>query len=70
VEHRLFCYITKTWQGKPLVDVQTAVDLIGSTQTTTGLKVICVRDDVEYELAKKSLKERFLSNESGENRPF
>jgi hypothetical protein len=59
VEHRLFCYITKTWQGKPLVDVQTAVDLIGSTQTTTGLKVICVRDDVEYELAKKVSKKDF-----------
>ena len=53
VEHRLFCYITKNWQGQPLVDVQTAVDLIGSTQTTTGLKVICVRDDTEYKLAKK-----------------
>ncbi len=53
VEHRLFCYISKNWQGKPLIDVQTAVDLIGSTQTTTGLKVVCVRDDTEYELAKK-----------------
>jgi hypothetical protein len=53
VEHRLFCYITKNWQGQPLVDVQSAIDLIGATQTTTGLKVICVRDDTEYELAKK-----------------
>jgi hypothetical protein len=53
VEHRLFCYISKNWQGKPLVDVQTAVDLIGATQTTTGLKVICVRDETHYELAKK-----------------
>jgi len=53
VEHRLFCYITKNWQGQPLVDVQTAVDLIGSTQTTAGLKVVCVRDDTEYALAKK-----------------
>jgi hypothetical protein len=52
VEHRLFCYISKNWQGKPLVDVQTAVDLIGSTRTTTGLEVICIRDDTEYELAK------------------
>jgi hypothetical protein len=52
VEHRLFCYITKNWQGKPLVDVQTAVDLIGSTSTTTGLEVLCVRDDTEYILAK------------------
>jgi len=53
VEHRLFCYISKNWQGKPLVDIQTAVDLIGSTTTTTGLEVICVRDDSEYQLAKK-----------------
>jgi hypothetical protein len=53
VEHRLFCYISKNWQGKPLIDVQTAVDLIGSTRTTTGLEVICVCDDTEYQLAKK-----------------
>jgi transposase len=53
VEHRLFCYISANWKGKPLVDVQTAVDLIGSTKTTTGLEVICVRDDTEYELKKK-----------------
>jgi transposase len=59
VEHRLFCYISANWKGKPLVDVQTAVDLIGSTKTTTGLKVICVRDDTEYELAKKVSDEEF-----------
>ena len=53
MEHRLFCYISKNWQGKPLIDVQTAVNLIGSTTTTTGLKVICARDDTEYQLAKK-----------------
>lgn len=53
VEHRLFCYITKNWQGKPLVDVQTAIDLIGATRTATGLKVVCVRDDTKYTLAKK-----------------
>jgi len=61
VEHRLFCYISKNWQGKPLVDVQTAVDLIGSTTTDTGLKVICVRDDTEYKLKKKVSDEDFES---------
>ena len=61
VEHRLFCYISKNWQGKPLIDVQTAVDLIGSTRTTTGLEVICVRDDTEYELAKKVTDKEFES---------
>ena len=52
IEHKLFCYISKHWQGQPLVDVQTAIDLIGSTTTTTGLRVICVRDDNEYETGK------------------
>jgi transposase len=59
VEHRLFCYISKNWQGKPLVDVQTAIDLIGSTKTATGLEVICVRDDTEYKLSKKVSDEAF-----------
>jgi len=59
VEHRLFCYISKNWQGKPLVDVQTAVNLIGTTKTTTGLEVICVRDDTEYKLARKVSDEDF-----------
>lgn len=59
VEHRLFCYISQNWKGKPLVDVQTAVDLIGSTRTTTGLEVICVRDDTEYKLARKVPNEDF-----------
>ena len=61
VEHRLFCYISKNWQGKPLVDVQTAIDLIGSTRTETGLEVICVRDDTEYELAKKVTDDAYKS---------
>lgn len=59
VEHRLFCYISANWKGKPLVDVQTAVDLIGSTKTTTGLEVICVRDDTEYKLSRKVSDEEF-----------
>ena len=61
VEHRLFCYISKNWQGKPLVDVQTAIDLIGATKTETGLDVICVRDNTEYELAKKVSDEEFAT---------
>jgi len=61
VEHRLFCYISKNWQGKPLVSVAAAVDLIGSTITTTGLKVICQRDDAVYELAKSVSDEEFES---------
>lgn len=53
IEHRLFCYITKNWQGKPLIDIETAVNLISSTTTKTGLKVICTVDTNKYELKKK-----------------
>ena len=70
VEHRLFCYISKNWQGKPLVDVQTAVDLIGATKTTTGLEVICVRDDTEYKLARKVSDEDFETINIDKITPF
>jgi hypothetical protein len=70
VEHRLFCYISKNWQGKPLIDVQTAIDLIGSTRTNTGLEVICVRDDTEYQLAKKVSDEDFESINIEKIKPF
>ena len=53
IEHRLFAYISKNWQGKPLIDIETCVKLIGSTTTTTGLKVVCQVDRNKYELNKK-----------------
>ena len=53
VEHRLFCYISKHWQGKPLVDVQTAVNLIQSTTTGNGLSVTCMLDKNVYETGIK-----------------
>jgi hypothetical protein len=53
VEHKLFCYISKNWAGTPLIDVETVVQLISSTTTKTGLKVICVKDDSEYRSAVK-----------------
>lgn len=53
VEHRLFCYITKNWEGKPLIDIQTVIKLISSTTTTKGLKVECVEDKNKYEKGVK-----------------
>jgi hypothetical protein len=64
VEHRLFCYISKNWQGKPLIDVETAISLIGSTATATGLEVICLRDDTVYKTAQS------VSDEEYESIPF
>ena len=53
VEHRLFCYISSNWRGQPLISVETIINLIGSTTTTAGLKVICVKDDKKYEIGIK-----------------
>ena len=58
IEHRLFCYISKNRQGQPLIDVETVVNLIGSTTTEKGLSVICRVDENHYEPGKKSLRNR------------
>ena len=30
IEHRLFCYISRNWEGKPLIDIQTMVNFISN----------------------------------------
>lgn len=70
VEHRLFCYITKNWQGRPLIDIQTAVNLIGSTTTSSGLKVICRADYNDYPLSKKVSDEDYHSIPIDKINPF
>lgn len=49
IEHRMFCYISKNWEGKPLIDIQTVVNLISGTRTKSGLKINCVVDQNIYE---------------------
>lgn len=49
IEHRLFCFITKNWRGRPLACYQTIVNLIASTKTTTGLTVRAALDKTPYE---------------------
>lgn len=48
IEHRLFCFITQNWRGKPLRTFETIVDLIGNTCTTTGLRVKAKLDKKKY----------------------
>jgi len=50
IEHRMFCFIAKNWRGKPLITVETVINLISSTTTSKGLKIICVEDNNCYEL--------------------
>ena len=53
IEHRLFCYISKNWQGQPLIDIETTINLIGSTTTEKGLTVVCRLDEKTYETGIK-----------------
>jgi hypothetical protein len=53
IEHRLFSFITKNWRGRPLVDYQTIVNLIGNTTTKTGLTVRAALDTAGYETGIK-----------------
>jgi hypothetical protein len=48
IEHKLFCHITQTWRGKPLISRETVVELIASTTTKTGLTVRCELDTRLY----------------------
>jgi hypothetical protein len=48
IEHRLFCHITENWRGRPLVDRETVVQLIGSVRTTAGLTVKAKLDTRQY----------------------
>jgi len=49
IEHRLFCHITQTWRGRPLVDRMAVVELIAATTTKAGLKVESALDTATYE---------------------
>jgi hypothetical protein len=49
IEHRLFCFITKNWRGRPLTTYEVIVNLIASTTTKTGLVVRAAIDSNEYD---------------------
>jgi transposase len=70
IEHRLFCYISKNWAGKPLIDVETVINLISSTTTKRGLSVVCERDDNVYPLAQKVGDKEFKSINIRKIEPF
>jgi transposase len=53
IEHRLFCHVTRTWQGQPLETYEIVVSLIGSTTTESGLQVHATLDPAKYEKGKK-----------------
>jgi hypothetical protein len=53
IEHRLFSFISLTWKGQPLWNLETVINLIGATRTRTGLRVKAVLDTARYETGVK-----------------
>jgi len=49
IEHRMFCFITQNWRGKPLISHEAIINLIASTTTQTGLTVQAELDTNTYE---------------------
>jgi len=48
IEHRMFSYISQNWRGKPLVSIETIINLIGATKTKKGLTIQASVDTNEY----------------------
>jgi len=48
IEHRMFSYISQNWRGKPLMSIETIVNLIGATKTKKGLAIQTAVDTNEY----------------------
>lgn len=53
IEHRLFCHITRNWQGIPLETLEIVINLIGATTTEQGLEVHAWLDADQYEKSKQ-----------------
>jgi hypothetical protein len=53
IEHRLFCFITNNWRGRPLTSYQVVINLIAGTRNTKGLKVKAAIDTNVYETGVK-----------------
>ena len=61
IEPRLFCHITQTWRGKPLVSRLAVVDLIAATTTKTSLTARCEPDENSYPKAIRVTGEEMAS---------
>jgi Rhodopirellula transposase DDE domain len=53
IEHRLFAYISVNWRGRPLTSLETVIELISATKTTSGLTVQAMVDQNTYPIGIK-----------------
>ena len=49
IEHKMFSFISINWRGEPLVSYETVINLISSTTTRAGLKILADLDRSHYE---------------------
>jgi transposase len=61
IEHHMFSFITQNWRGRPLLSVQTVVNLIANTTTTTGLKLKAALDTRAYDTGVEVSDEEFAA---------
>lgn len=48
IEHQMFCHISENWRGRPLINRETVVELIGNTTTRQGLQIQAALDPQSY----------------------
>ena len=49
IEHKMFCFISQNWRGRPLKDMATIVQLIANTTTKKGLTINAKLDKNHYQ---------------------
>lgn len=53
IEHKMFSFISINWRGEPLLSYETVINLIRTTTTRTGLKIVAELDRKSYEKGLK-----------------
>jgi len=61
IDHRMFCHISKNWQGRPLESVAVVVNLIANTTTNKGLHIKSALDSHSYPVGIKIRKKQLES---------
>jgi hypothetical protein len=70
IEHRLFCHITRNWQGLPLETLEIVVNLISATKTREGLEVHSWMDSQTYKKGLKITDEELAESHQAKTFPW
>ena len=61
IEHRMFSFISSNWAGQPLLDYETVLKFIRTTQTTAGLKIRAFLNKKQY-LKGRKISDRLMKD--------